>query len=56
MLTTAEDEREIARCYALGCNLYLPKPMDYENFCEAVHELGLFIQKAKFPGPTVLVA
>jgi len=56
MLTTAEDEREVERCYRLGCNFYLPKPMDYEDFCKAVHELGLFIQKAKIPGPAVLVA
>jgi CheY-like chemotaxis protein len=50
MLTTAEDEKEIERCYDLGCNLYLTKPMDYEAFCTTVHELGLFIQNAKFPG------
>jgi CheY-like chemotaxis protein len=54
MLTTAEDEREVQRCYNLGCNFYLPKPMEYEDFCVAVRELGLFIQKAKFPGPAVL--
>ena len=52
MLTTAGDEKEIERCYALGCNLYITKPMDYENFCTAVHQLGLFIQNAKFPGPS----
>jgi CheY-like chemotaxis protein len=56
MLTTAEDEREIERCYTLGCNLYLAKPMDYDAFCEAVHKLGLFIQSAKFPGPSMLMA
>jgi CheY-like chemotaxis protein len=56
MLTTAEDEREIERCYNLGCNLYLTKPMDYDAFCEAVHKLGLFIQNAKFPGPSLLMA
>ncbi|MDX2028875.1 MAG: response regulator, partial [Alphaproteobacteria bacterium] len=54
MLTTTEDEKEIQRCYALGCNLYLTKPMDYEAFCNAVHELGLFIQTAKFPRPILL--
>lgn len=53
MLTTAEDEREVQRCYDLGCNLYLPKPMEYEDFCSAVHQLGLFIQKAKFPEAAV---
>lgn len=56
MLTTTEDEKEIQRCYALGCNFYLTKPMDYEAFCNAVHELGLFIQTAKFPRPLLLTA
>lgn len=56
MLTTAENEKDIERCYALGCNLYLNKPMDYEDFCAAVYKLGLFIQNAKFPGAAVLTA
>jgi CheY-like chemotaxis protein len=51
MLTTTEDEKEIERCYSLGCNFYLPKPMEYDDFCGAVRELGLFIQNVKIPGP-----
>ena len=56
MLTTAEDEREVARCYRLGCNLYLTKPVSYEEFSAAIHQLGLFIRQAKFPGLSVLRA
>ncbi len=56
MLTTAEDEREVQRCYGLGCNLYLTKPIEYDDFSLAMHELGLFIQKAKFPGSILLMA
>ena len=55
MLTTAEDEREVQRYYNLGCNLYLPKPMEYDDFCSVVHQLGLFIQKARFPEAAVAV-
>jgi CheY-like chemotaxis protein len=56
MLTTAEDEKEVGRCYASGCSLYMAKPMEYEVFCEAVRELGLFIQRTRFPGIIELVA
>lgn len=55
MLTTAEDEGEVARCYALGCNIYLTKPMAYEDFSDAIHSLGLFIQRARVPGVAKLV-
>lgn len=56
MLTTTEDENEIDRCYTLGCNFYLTKPIAYEDLCEAVQELGLFLQKTKIPGTTIMVA
>lgn len=49
MLTTAEDEREVERCYAMGCNLYINKPVDYQKFLEAITQFGQFIQRAKFP-------
>jgi len=56
MLTTTENEGEIDRCYALGCNIYITKPMAYEDFSQAIHELGLLIKKAKIPGAARLVA
>jgi CheY-like chemotaxis protein len=44
MLTTTDDPREVQRCYELGCNVYITKPMAYEAFVEAIHRLGLFLQ------------
>ncbi|MBC8748148.1 DNA-binding NarL/FixJ family response regulator [Paraburkholderia sp. WC7.3g] len=41
--------REIARCYELGCNVYICKPVEYEAFIEAVRRLGLFLQVVKLP-------
>src|SRR5687768_13687621 len=32
ILTTTDDQREIQRCYDLGANVYITKPVDYENF------------------------
>jgi CheY-like chemotaxis protein len=43
MLTTTDDTREIERCYALGCNEYIRKPVEYEKFAEAIRRLGLFL-------------
>ena len=44
MLTTTDDPREIARCYELGCNIYVTKPVDPAVFIDAIHRLGLFIE------------
>lgn len=43
MLTTTDDAREVERCYALGCNVYIQKPVDYERFADAIRRLGLFL-------------
>ena len=43
MLTTTNDPREVQECYNLGCNSYITKPVNYEQFAEALKRLGLFI-------------
>jgi CheY-like chemotaxis protein len=42
-LTTADDVREVERCHALGCHVYLQKPVDYDKFAEAIRRLGLYM-------------
>lgn len=49
MLTTTDDPREVERCYALGCSVYVTKPVEYEQFREAVRQLGLFLQFVQLP-------
>jgi CheY-like chemotaxis protein len=49
MLTTTDDPREIERCYELGCNVYVTKPVECEAFFEAVRRLGLFLQVVNLP-------
>src|SRR4051812_14349936 len=49
MLTTTDDPREIERCYQLGCNVYITKPVDYQAFVEAIKRLGLFLQVVAVP-------
>ena len=36
MLTTTDDPREVERCYGLGCNVYITKPVDYDGFINAI--------------------
>jgi CheY-like chemotaxis protein len=49
VLTTTDDPREIQRCYELGCNVYITKPVEYDAFIEAVRRLGFFLQVVKLP-------
>ncbi|SRR5579871_1924350 len=49
MLTTADDPREVGRCYQLGCGVYITKPVQYDQFAEAVQRLGLFLDYVKVP-------
>lgn len=47
MLTTTDDPREVEKCYRLGCNVYITKPVDFSLFAETLRRLGLFIQVVK---------
>ncbi|HUJ19069.1 MAG TPA: response regulator [Nitrospirota bacterium] len=49
MLTTTDSPHEISRCYELGCNVFVTKPVEYEKFSEAVRMLGLFLSVVKIP-------
>lgn len=49
VLTTTDDEREIQRCYDLGANVYITKPVDYEAFTSAIRQLGLFLAVMQVP-------
>jgi CheY-like chemotaxis protein len=51
VLTTTDDKLEIQRCYDLGCNVYITKPVEYENFATAIRQLGLFISVMQVPEP-----
>jgi CheY-like chemotaxis protein len=52
VLTTTDDKVEIQRCYDLGCNVYITKPVNYENFAEAIKQLGLFLSVIQVPEPS----
>jgi CheY-like chemotaxis protein len=49
VLTTTDDAREIQRCYDLGANVYITKPVNYEDFANAIRQLGLFFAVMQVP-------
>ena len=51
VLTTTDDKVEIQRCYDLGCNVYITKPVEYETFASAIRQLGLFLSVMQVPSP-----
>ena len=51
VLTTTDGQAEVQRCYDLGCNVYITKPVDYQQFATAIRQLGLFFSVIKVPGP-----
>jgi len=48
-LTTTDNPQDIERCYALGCNVYITKPIAYEQFAEVIRQLGLLLSIVKIP-------
>lgn len=42
VLTSSREERDIVESYQLGVNSYIVKPVDFEQFTEAVRNLGLY--------------
>jgi CheY-like chemotaxis protein len=42
VLTSSKEEQDLIRSYSLGANSYVRKPVDFEQFTEAVRQLGLY--------------
>ena len=42
ILTSSREERDLIESYKLGVNAYVVKPVDFQQFVEAVKELGVF--------------
>jgi len=49
ILTSTDDQREIDECYSQGCNLYVPKPVEFDRFSDAMRKLALMIELIAAP-------
>lgn len=42
VLTSSREDSDLAKCYALGVNSYIVKPVEFDSFVQAVSDLGFY--------------
>ena len=49
MMTTTDDPKEIDKCYELGCNFYVTKPVDYGKFVTTIKSIAEYLKVCTIP-------
>lgn len=42
ILTSSKEDPDIQKCYALGANSYIVKPVNFESFAQAIQNMGFY--------------
>lgn len=51
MLTSSKEEGDVAAAYDNGANSYIRKPVDFQQFVESIHTLGIYWLSLNEPPP-----
>jgi two-component system response regulator len=51
ILTSSKEEQDLIASYRFGCNSYIRKPVDFDEFVEAARQLGLYWLLLNEPPP-----
>ncbi len=52
ILTSSKEEQDVINGYRFGCNSYVRKPVNFDEFIEAARQLGLYWLLLNEPPPT----
>ncbi len=53
VLTTSKEQKDLIESYSLGANSYIRKPVDFDQFVQAVRQLGLYWVLLNEPPPVI---
>lgn len=56
VLTSSQEEPDLLRCYELGTNAYVVKPINFQEFVEVIKQVGLFWAIVNQPPPDLSLA
>lgn len=55
VLTTSNEQQDLISSYSLGCNSYIRKPVDYDQFVRVVQQLGMYWLLLNEPPPVPVI-